>query len=60
MFQFWGSGALYLGFETCLEGIISSFVPIKGINKKLFILSCLNDFMTCSVHFNVQSEGSIS
>ena len=34
--------------------------PIKGINKKLFILSRLNDFMTCSVHFNVQSEDSIS
>ena len=38
----------------------SSFVPIKGINKKLFILSRLNAFRTCSVHFNVQSEGSIS
>ena len=23
-------------------------------------LSRLNDFMTCSVHFNIQSEGSIS
>ena len=27
---------------------------------KLLILSWLNDFMTCSVHFNIQSEGSIS
>ena len=33
---------------------------MKGINKKLFILSRLNAFRTCSVHFNVQSEGSIS
>ena len=39
---------------------LAVFVPIKGINKKLFILSRLNDFMTCSVHFNVQREGSIS
>ena len=38
----------------------SIFVPFKGINKKLFILSRLNNFITCSVHFNVQSEGSIS
>ena len=30
------------------------------MNTKLFILSRLNDFMTCSVHFNVQIEGSIS
>ena len=29
---------------------------------KLLILSCLNDFMTCSERFNtsIQSEGSIS
>ena len=27
---------------------------MKGINKKLFILSRLNAFRTCSVHFNVQ------
>ena len=33
---------------------------LKSINKKLLVLSWLNDFMTCSVHFNVQSEGSIS
>ena len=45
-FQFWGSGALYL-----------SFVPIKGINKTLFILSRLNDFMTCSVHLMFRVKG---
>ena len=28
--------------------------------QKILILSRLNDFMTCSVHFNIQSEGSIS
>ena len=28
--------------------------------KKLLILLRLNDFMTCSVHFNIQSERSIS
>ena len=26
----------------------------------MLILSRLNDFMNCSVHFNIQSEGSIS
>ena len=47
-FQLLGSEALY---------IVSS---IKGINKKILILSHLNDFVTCSAHFNRQSEGSIS
>ena len=28
--------------------------------QKLLILSRLNDFMTCSRHFHIQSEGSIS
>ena len=28
--------------------------------QKLLILSRLNDFMTCSAHFNIQSEWSIS
>ena len=28
--------------------------------RKLLILSRLNDFMTCSEHFNIKSEGSIS
>ena len=27
---------------------------------KLIILRRLNDFRTCNVHFNIQSEGSIS
>ena len=59
-FQFRGSGALYLRFETCYEGIIWQFCSYKKHKQKLLVLSCLNDFMTCSVHFNVQSEGSIS
>ena len=37
---------------------LASLFLFKG--KKLLILSWLNDFMTCSVHFNIQSEGSIS
>ena len=28
--------------------------------QKLLILSWLNDFVTCSAHFNIQREGSIS
>ena len=28
--------------------------------QKLIILSRLNDFMTCSAHFNIQSDWSIS
>ena len=28
--------------------------------QKILILSWLNDFTTCSAHFNIQSEGSIS
>ena len=59
-FQFSGSGALYLRFETCFEGIICHFCSYLRHKQKLLILSRLNDFMTCSVHFNIQSEGSIS
>ena len=34
---------------------------VKNRHKlKLLILSRLNDFMTCSVRFNIQSEGPIS
>ena len=58
-FQFLGSGALYLKLETCDEGINWHVYSIKGL-KEILILSCLNDFMTCSGRFNIQSEGSIS
>ena len=62
MFQFLGSGAQYLRFETCYVGIlvIWQFCSYLRHKQKLLILSRLNDFMTCSVHFNIQSEGSIS
>ena len=30
------------------------------IKEKLIILSCLNAFVTCSAHFNMPSESSIS
>ena len=33
---------------------------IWALLNKLLVLSWLNDFMICSVHFNVQSEGSVS
>ena len=55
-FQLFCSGALYLRSETCLECIIRHICS----KHKLLILSCLSDFMTCSVRFNIQSEGSIS
>ena len=33
---------------------------LKRHKQKLLILSCLNDFITCSGRFNIRSEGSIS
>ena len=59
-FQFLGPGALYLRFETCLEYIIRQVCSYLRHKHKLLILSGLNDFMTCSAHFYIQSEGSIS
>ena len=59
-FQFLGSGALYLRFETCSKGINWKFCTYYMYKQKLLILPRLNDFMTCSACFNIQSEGSIS
>ena len=59
-FQFLGSGALFLRFETCLERIIRHVSSYLRHKHKLLILSCLRHFMTCSTHFNIHSEGSIS
>ena len=53
-FQFLSSGVPYL--EPFWVGIIWHFC----YKQKLLILSCLNNFMTCSARFNIQSEGSIS
>ena len=40
---------------------LAFFCLLKAFYKqKLLILSQLNDFMTCSANFNIQSEGSIS
>ena len=61
-FQFFGSGALYLRFEMCEEGIIwhaCSYLHVR-LKHKLLILSRLSDFMTCSERFNIFSEGSLS
>ena len=44
----------------CYEGIIWHFCSFSRHKQKLSILSRLNDFMTCSVHYNIQSKGSIS
>ena len=43
-----------------LEGIIWHVCSYLSHKHKLLLLSCLNDFMTCNAHFNIQSEGSIS
>ena len=32
-FQFWGSEAVYLRFETSRKALFGIFVPIEGINK---------------------------
>ena len=58
IFQFSGSGALYLRFEMCYEGIIWHVCPYLRHKHKLLILSSLSDFMTCSERFNIYSEGS--
>ena len=42
------------------EGIMRHDSFYLRHKQKLLILSCLNDFMTCSAHFNIQSEWSIS
>ena len=59
-FQFLGSGALYLMFETCQEGIIWHVCSYLRHKHKLLILSRLSDFMICSEYFIIQSKGSIS
>ena len=57
-FQFWGSGALYLRFEMCLEGtcIIGQFRSYLRHKHKSLILSHLSDFMTFSACINFHSE----
>ena len=59
-FLFWGLGALYLRFETCLECVIPHVCYYLRHKHELLILSRLSDFMTCSECFNIYSEGSIS
>ena len=44
-FQFLGSGAQYLIFEMCLEGIIWHVCSYLKHKYKLLILSRLSDFM---------------
>ena len=44
----------------CEEGIIWHVCSYLRHKHKLLILSHLNNFMTCSAHFNIQNEGSIS
>ena len=39
---------------------LAIFYSYKRHKQKLLLLSQLNDFTTCSVHFNIQSEGLIS
>ena len=56
----WACIMLYDRFETCKEGIIWHFCSYLRHKQTYLILSRLNDFMTCSVRFNIQSEGSIS
>ena len=43
-----------------LTQTLSIYIYIYRHKLKLFILSRLNDFVTCSVRFNIQSEGPIS
>ena len=59
-FQILGSRALYQRFETCLEYIVWQVCFFLRHKHKLLILSSLSDFMTCSSHFNIKSNGSIS
>ena len=51
-----GSGALYLRFEECYEGKIRHVCSYSRHKHKLFILSQLSDFMTCSERFNIWRE----
>ena len=59
-FNFFGSGALYLRFETCEEGIIWHVFFYLRHKHKFLILSRLSDFMTCSERFNIFSKGFLS
>ena len=59
-FQFWGSGALYLRFETCKEDKVLHFCSYLRHKQKLLILSRLNDFMACSAHFNSLEKWPVS
>ena len=52
-FKFFGVGALYLRFEMCWKGIIWHVRSYLMHKHKLFILSRLGDFMTCSERFNI-------
>ena len=47
-------------FEKCCEGTIRHVCSYSRHKHKLFILSHLSDFMTCSERFNIQREGCIS
>ena len=47
-------------FEKCYEGKIRHVCSYSMHKHKLFIMSHLSDFMTCSEPFNIYSEGSLS
>ena len=42
------------------EKVLNGFVYTLRQKHKLLILSRLSDFMTCSEHFHIFSEGSVS
>ena len=51
---------MYLSFKTLQKDEIYNTNLSDTSKQNLLILSLLSDFMTCSEHFNIQSEGSIS
>ena len=58
-FQFLGSGALYLGFETCLKCIVGQVCSYSRHKHKLLILSRLSDLVRCIVGFNFLGSGAL-
>ena len=62
--KFWGQG-LYISGLKVIRSYNSTWYNsaclfLLGHKHKLSILSHLSDFVTCSAHFNIQSEEYIS